>query len=82
MRAAAHARVSTHEQQSLGLQVEAMAASIQDRGWDRARRVEDIGSGAKERSGRTAPRRRRAARAMRSWSAVRTARGDPRPTGS
>jgi len=52
MRAALYARVSTHDQQTLGLQIEAMAAYIRDRGWDAARRVEDVGSGAKERPGR------------------------------
>ena len=52
MRAALYARVSTHDQQTLGLQVEAMSAYIKDRGWDAARRVEDVGSGAKERPGR------------------------------
>ena len=34
MRAALYARVSTHDQQTLGIQVEAMAAYIKDRGWD------------------------------------------------
>jgi putative DNA-invertase from lambdoid prophage Rac len=52
MRAALYARVSTHDQQTLGMQVEAMTAYLRDRGWDLARRVEDIGSGAKERAGR------------------------------
>lgn len=51
MRAALYARVSTHDQQTLGLQVEAMSAYLRDRGWDAARPVEDIGSGARERSG-------------------------------
>jgi hypothetical protein len=32
MRAASYARVSTHDPQTLGLQVEAMAASIKGRG--------------------------------------------------
>ena len=47
-----YARVSTHDQQTLGLQVEAMAAYIKGRGWEAARQVKDVGSGAKERSGR------------------------------
>jgi DNA invertase Pin-like site-specific DNA recombinase len=34
MRAALYARVSTHDQQTLGLQVEAMRAYIKDRSWD------------------------------------------------
>lgn len=32
MRAALYARVSTHDQQTLGLQVEAMSAYLRDRG--------------------------------------------------
>jgi DNA invertase Pin-like site-specific DNA recombinase len=52
MRAALYARVSTHDQQTLGLQAEAMSAYIKDRGWSPARQVKDVGSGAKERAGR------------------------------
>jgi putative DNA-invertase from lambdoid prophage Rac len=52
MRAALYARVSTHEQQTLGLQFEAMAAYLKDRGWSLARQVKDVGSGAKQRAGR------------------------------
>jgi putative DNA-invertase from lambdoid prophage Rac len=52
MRAGLYARVSTHDQQTLGMQVEAMAAYIKNRGWNVARSVEDIGSGASERPGR------------------------------
>jgi putative DNA-invertase from lambdoid prophage Rac len=52
MRVALYARVSTHDQQTLGLQVAAMAAYIKDRGWSLARQVEDVGSGAKDRPGR------------------------------
>ncbi|HEY2159384.1 MAG TPA: recombinase family protein [Isosphaeraceae bacterium] len=52
MRAGLYARVSTHDQQTLGLQAEAMAAYIRNRGWVAARRIEDIGSGSKERRGR------------------------------
>jgi putative DNA-invertase from lambdoid prophage Rac len=52
MRAALYARVSTHDQQTLGLQVEAMTAYAKGRGWEVARRVSDVGSGAKERPGR------------------------------
>jgi len=52
MRAGLYARVSTHDQQTLGLQVEAMASYINDRGWDVASKVEDVGSGSKERLGR------------------------------
>jgi putative DNA-invertase from lambdoid prophage Rac len=52
MRVAVYARVSTHDQQTLGMQVEAMSAYIKNRDWNVARLVEDIGSGAKERPGR------------------------------
>jgi DNA invertase Pin-like site-specific DNA recombinase len=52
MRVSVHARVSTHDQQTLGLQTEAMSAYIKNRGWPGAKSVEDIGSGAKERHGR------------------------------
>jgi DNA invertase Pin-like site-specific DNA recombinase len=62
MRAAIYARVSTHDQQTLGLQVEAMTAYIRGRGWDLVSQVKDVGSGANQRSSRegllTAARRR------------------------
>ena len=54
MRVAVYARVSTHDPQTLGMQVDAMTAYVEDRGWKLARRVEDVGSGAKERRGREA----------------------------
>ena len=49
MRVAVYARVSTHDQQTLGMQVEAMTSYVEDRRWRLARRVEDVGSGAKDR---------------------------------
>ena len=52
MRAALYARVSTHDQQTLGLQSEAMRSYIRDRGWDAVKQVKDVGSGARERPGR------------------------------
>jgi DNA invertase Pin-like site-specific DNA recombinase len=52
MRAALYARVSTHDQQTLGLQSEAMRSYIRGRGWNIAREVSDVGSGARERPGR------------------------------
>lgn len=52
MRAGLYARVSTHDQQTLGLQSEAMAAYVENRGWVATRRIEDVGSGAKDRPGR------------------------------
>jgi putative DNA-invertase from lambdoid prophage Rac len=54
MRVAVYARVSAHDQQTLGMQVDAMSADIENRGWLVAKSVEDIGSGAKERPGREA----------------------------
>ncbi len=52
MRAALYARVSTHDQQTIGLQSEAMSAYIRGRGWKVVSQVKDVGSGAKERCGR------------------------------
>ena len=52
MRAALYARVSTHDQQTLDLQTEAMRSYLRDRGWDLTRQVKDVGSGAKDRPGR------------------------------
>jgi DNA invertase Pin-like site-specific DNA recombinase len=52
MRAALYARVSTHDQQTLDLQAEAMRSYIRDRGWNIARQIKDVGSGAKDRPGR------------------------------
>ena len=49
MRAGLYARVSTHDQQTLGLQIEAMRAYVKDRGWIPAQQVKDTGSGARER---------------------------------
>jgi DNA invertase Pin-like site-specific DNA recombinase len=49
MRAGLYARVSTHDQQTLGLQVGALPAYIQERGWIVAKQVKDVGSGAKDR---------------------------------
>ena len=54
MRVALYARVSTHDQQTLGMQVDTMQAYIRDRGWKVRKRVEDVGSGVKERGGREA----------------------------
>jgi DNA invertase Pin-like site-specific DNA recombinase len=52
MRAAVYARVSTHDQQTLGMQVDAMTSYVEDRGWNLARQIKDVGSGAKHRPGR------------------------------
>ena len=52
MRAGLYARVSTHDQQTLGLQSESMSAYLKDRGWELARQIKDVGSGSKDRLGR------------------------------
>jgi DNA invertase Pin-like site-specific DNA recombinase len=52
MRAGLYARVSTHDQQTLGLQPETMATYIKNRGWVATRRIEDVGSGSRDRAGR------------------------------
>jgi hypothetical protein len=52
MRAAIWSRVSTHDQQTHELQVEAMTASINGRGWDIVEQVNDVGFGGKRRPGR------------------------------
>jgi putative DNA-invertase from lambdoid prophage Rac len=49
-----YARVSTHDQQTLGLQREAMLSYAESRGWSVVTTVEDIGSGARERPKRDA----------------------------
>jgi putative DNA-invertase from lambdoid prophage Rac len=52
MRAALYARVSTHDQQTLGLQAESMSAYIRNRSWKVVSQIKDIASGATERPGR------------------------------
>ena len=54
MRVGLYARVSTHDQQTLGLQLRTMRSYIRDRGWALTQQVEDVGSGAKERPRREA----------------------------
>ena len=48
-RAGLYARVSTHDQQTLPLQMRAMREYAAKRGWEIAVRVKEIGSGAVER---------------------------------
>jgi DNA invertase Pin-like site-specific DNA recombinase len=57
MRVGLYARVSTQEQQTLALQREAMEAYVQQRAWEVAVLVEEIGSGGRERWQREALRR-------------------------
>ena len=80
MRAALYARVSTHDQQTLGMQVDAMSAYIKGRGWKSARRVEDVGSGVKDRAGRESlmkAARRREVDAVVVWRLDRWGRSLP-----
>lgn len=49
VRVGLYARVSTHDQHTLPLQMRAMRAYVAHRGWPPALRVEDVGSGASER---------------------------------
>lgn len=44
-----YARVSTHDQQTLPLQLSAMREHAEHRGWDIVTTVEDVGSGVRER---------------------------------
>ena len=48
MRVGLYARVSTQDQQTLALQREAMEAYVQQRAWEIAVIVEEIGSGGRE----------------------------------
>lgn len=43
MRVGSYARVSTHDQQTLPLQQEAMHAYVAHRGWTIIRQIEDVG---------------------------------------
>ncbi len=49
MRVGIYARVSTHDQQTLPLQLKAMKAYVQQRKWKLALEVKEVGSGAKNR---------------------------------
>ena len=49
MRVGIYARVSTHDQQTLPMQLERMREYIEHRGWTLAAEVEEVGSGAKTR---------------------------------
>src|ERR1700730_10654957 len=46
LRAALYARVSTHDQQTLPMQLSAMREYARNRGWEIAVEVKDVGSGA------------------------------------
>ena len=49
MRVGLYARVSTHDQQTLPLQLSAMREHAEHRGWTIVLKVEDVGSGVRER---------------------------------
>lgn len=52
MRVALYARVSTHDQQTLPLQLKAMREYVKKRKWTLVLQVKEIGSGSKERTQR------------------------------
>jgi putative DNA-invertase from lambdoid prophage Rac len=52
MRVGLYARVSTHDQQTLPMQLQAMREYVERRGWTVGLEVSEIGSGAKEREKR------------------------------
>ncbi len=54
MRVGLYARVSTHDQQILPLQIKAMREYARHRGWTLALQVKDVGFGATERPEREA----------------------------
>jgi putative DNA-invertase from lambdoid prophage Rac len=49
MKAALYARVSTHDQQTLPLQLKAMREYAKKRGWTIAQQIKEVGSGTKTR---------------------------------
>ena len=54
IRAGLYARVSTHDQQTLGLQAEAMRSYLRNRGWKLVKQAKDVASGVENRPGREA----------------------------
>ena len=52
MRAALYARVSTHDQQTLSMQMKAMREYVQTRGWEVRIEIEETSSGVKKRKKR------------------------------
>ena len=80
MRVGLYARVSTHDQQTLPMQMEAMCHYAADRGWMVASEVQEIGSGSKERPQRAAlmkAARRRDIDAILVWKLDRFGRSLP-----
>lgn len=60
MKAALYSRISTHDQQTLPLQLKAMREYAKKRGWNVALQIKEVGSGAKTR-----PRREELLKAAR-----------------
>jgi DNA invertase Pin-like site-specific DNA recombinase len=52
LRVGLYARVSTHDQQTLPLQISAMRVYAERRGWTVTMQIEEVGSGAKDRPAR------------------------------
>ncbi len=80
MRVALYARVSTHDQQTLPLQMEGMREYASRRGWQIVREVTEVGSGAKVRPEREAlmkAARRREIDAVLVWRLDRWGRSLP-----
>lgn len=80
MRVALYARVSTHDQQTLPLQIEGMREHASRRGWQIVREVTEVGSGAKTRPEREAlmkAARRREIDAVLVWRLDRWGRSLP-----
>ena len=49
MKVGIYARVSTHDQQTLPMQLKAMRGYVRQRKWKLTLQVEEVGSGAKQR---------------------------------
>ena len=80
MRVGLYARVSTHDQQTLPLQMQAMQRYVQTRGWKIVMEVEEVGSGVlvrPQREGLLKAARRRELDAILVWRLDRWGRSLP-----
>ena len=80
MRVGTYARISTSDQQTLPLQLEAMRKYAADRGWTVVSEIQEVGSGSKERPQRAAlmkAARRRDIDAILVWKLDRFGRSLP-----
>ncbi len=85
MKVGIYARVSTHDQQTLPLQLKAMRQYVRQRKWKLVVEVEEVGSGAKERPKREElmkSARRREVEAIVVWKLDRWGRSLPDLIGS